>query len=365
MNSPCPIVHKLNCASDKPLVSLVLLDWSVRERFHALDWLSKQSIPRGRYEIIWIELYDRVVPAVVQKADIVLSLNQKGLYHKHVGYNIGLVHSGGAVITVCDSDAVFPPDFIASIVNMFELDQPCEPRSLVLMHYEWRTKSSYPDDLTDIEQLKDYTWQDLWPNVGACVSVRRKDAIALGGFDEHYSFRGYMCGPYDLAWRLINAGIPEVWHDPSVALWHFAHPDPTGSTTPFSMELWKEVADSHIDGHALTAVEAFSTGRTWVLKENPELHRLRMEQRVIGTEFEKKYSDMGLKHFSRWGRLELHTLVLLEPVRRRWLESPSKILRFLWVLAKRTRDLMRLFNGVAVKPLRDLLIRMKNSIKLP
>jgi hypothetical protein len=360
-----PTIHKRNLNSASPLVSLVLLDWSVRERFHALDWLSKQTVQRELYEIIWVELYDRVIPEAFEKADVLVTLHQEGIYHKHVGYNAGLVLARGAVVTICDSDAVFPTDFAASIIKMFELNQTGEPRSLVLMHYEWRSASTYPENLLSVDELPNYTWLDLWPNVGACMSVRCKDAISFGGFDEHRSFRGYMCGPYDLAWRLINAGIPEIWHDPSVALWHFAHPDPTGTTRPFSMELWKEITNSHIDGHALTAVEAFSTGRTWVLKENREVHRRRMEQRVVGTEFEKKYAAISLKHFSCWGRFKLRTAITLEPFRRRWLESSSRVLRGLWIIARGTRNLLRQLVRMASKPIRDLIAWIKNSIKVP
>jgi hypothetical protein len=129
--------------------------------------------------------------------------------------------------------------------------------------------------------------------------------LRFGGFDEHESYRGYLCGPYDLGWRLVNAGIPEVWHDESVALWHFAHPDPMRSFGgTFSRKGWREITYPHVDSHALKAVEAFSTGRVLPLRENPEVHALRMSQRKIGTEYEKRYSAMtGVDGFSRMDHL--------------------------------------------------------------
>ena len=39
-------------------LSIILLDWSVREYFQALHFLRKQSVPRDQYELIWVELYD-------------------------------------------------------------------------------------------------------------------------------------------------------------------------------------------------------------------------------------------------------------------------------------------------------------------
>ena len=43
------------------------------------------------------------------------------------------------------------------------------------------------------------------------MTVRKADAIRFGGFDEHADYRGYLCGPYELGWRLVNAGLPEVY----------------------------------------------------------------------------------------------------------------------------------------------------------
>jgi hypothetical protein len=173
------------------------------------------------------------------------------------------------------------------------------------MHYEWRTSLLYPDGLTDTETLKDRERWQWWPlivNEGACMTVRRADAIRFGGFDEHPSYKGYLCGPYDLGWRLINAGWPEVWHDEAVALWHFAHPDPIGTNgQQASLKQLLEKAYPHINGHALTAVEAFSTGRFQPLQENPDIWALRMRDRLIGSELETRYADLtGQGGYSPW-----------------------------------------------------------------
>ena len=225
------IVHK-NDSPPVPRLSFILLDWGCRERFNTLDWLCQQNVPKDQYELIWVELYDRVMDEVMEKADIVITCNQRGKYHKHKGYNIGLLQARGELICVCDSDAVFPPDFVQSVFSSFHIEEERPAFPLVLMHYEWRTSLLYPDGLTDTESLKDSSRWKWWPlivNEGACMTVRRSDAIRFGGFDEHRSYMGYLCGPYDLGWRLVNAGWPEIWHDESVALWHFAHPDPIGT----------------------------------------------------------------------------------------------------------------------------------------
>ncbi|MDP1771318.1 MAG: hypothetical protein Q8L15_03475 [Methylobacter sp.] len=312
------IVHK-NSAPTAPRLSFILLDWGCRERFTTLDWLNKQDIPRDQYELIWVELYDRVIDEVMEKADVVITCNQRGTYHKHIGYNIGLLQARGELICVCDSDAVFPADFVRSVFKSFGIEGRESAQPLVLMHYEWRTSLLYPDDLADAEELKDAERWQWWPlivNEGACVTVRRADAIRFGGFDEHSSYIGYLCGPYDLAWRLVNAGWPEIWHDSSVALWHFAHPDPIGTNgQKASLQQLMEKAHPHLHGHALTAVDAFSTGRFQPLQENPKIWDLRMKDRRIGSELESRYSNLtGPKGFSSW------------QVRKLWLSLAKEIL---------------------------------------
>jgi len=330
-------IHKKNTSDNLLKVSVILLDWSCRERFHTLDWLNNQDGPREQYELIWVELFDRVVREALDKADLVITCGQKGLYHKHIGYNIGLLHSKGKIITICDSDAVFPPDFIDSIIKSFNFTDASTPDSLVLMHHQWRSPALYPDELKDIIELQQYPWVDLWPNVGACMSIVKSDAIQYGGFDEHRSFRGYICGPYDLGWRLINTGLTEKWHDESIALWHFSHPDPPATYgQPFSLKLWREKSYSHIDHHALSAVEAFSTGRFLPLKENPEIFKMRMNQRKIGTKFEEKYARItNQKGFSIFQKLKFRVLFLLE--------LPKMIFRL--VIIRKSLQVLQIFLG--------------------
>ena len=329
-------VHKINEKIDSPKVSIILLDWECRERFHSLDWLSKQTIPRKYYELIWVELYNRVIPEVLEKTDVLITCGQKGLYHKHIGYNFGLLHAQGEVITICDSDAVFPPDFVFSIMKSFNMKSTDESSPTVLMHYELRTSFTYSEDLKDLKELKDKKWEwwPLHPNVGACMSVRKVDAIRFGGFDEHKSYRGYLCGPYDLAWRLINAGIPEIWHDTSTVIWHFAHPDPAGvnGIRP-TVKMLLEYTWPHVDLHAITAVQAFSTGRLLPLMENPKIFKLRMEERKIGTTFEEKYASMtGPNGFSRWQLIRLRFSLMFDILRTAILGGTY---RFLLVLLRK------------------------------
>src|SRR5690242_4241019 len=58
-------------STTRPKVSIILLDWSCRESFHAFEWLERQDVPRDQYEVIWVELHDRVAPEAMQHADVV------------------------------------------------------------------------------------------------------------------------------------------------------------------------------------------------------------------------------------------------------------------------------------------------------
>ena len=260
-------------------LSIILIDWSVRERFHALDWLVEQSVPRDQYEIIWTEWGTRKLPEISAKVDHHLVLgNTSGLYHKHQAINAGLAQSVGRVVTMCDSDAVFPPDFVQSVVSTFG-------ERKVLMHHEQRSDESYPDGAS-LEEIKAKHFVDLIPNTSACTSMLRRDAIGFGGVDEHEAYRGNLSGQLELVWRLVTSGVPEVWHD-SVFIYHFDHPGGSGR----GASLVERGPDSHESGmHNLIGVNGFGTGRLLPWVENPEIHRLRMAQRIIGTEMEKNYS---------------------------------------------------------------------------
>lgn len=281
-------VHKRRQRQEPVKVSVILLDWSCRESFHSFQWLANQTVPRDQYELIWVELFDRVPPEALEAADVVLTCHQQGMYHKHEGYNEGLLAASGQIITVCDSDAAFSQDYIESIIKVFRLDTGDDPSQVVLMHHEWRSPESYPARLSSVDQLPQFRWKELWPNVGASMSVAVRDAIRFGGFDEHPGYRGYLCGPYELGWRLVNAGLPEVWHQQSF-LFHFNHPHASQNDNEPG---WNEMLFPHVEHHAGLAVEAFSSGRVLPLQPNPEIQRQRMASRRIGTQFEVKYSRM-------------------------------------------------------------------------
>jgi len=52
-----------------PELSIVLLDWSCRESFHIFDYLSSQVVDRSKFEILWVEYYERRAKEIAAAMD--------------------------------------------------------------------------------------------------------------------------------------------------------------------------------------------------------------------------------------------------------------------------------------------------------
>lgn len=285
-----------NNGSAAPEVSFILLDWSCRESFHTLQYLSDQSVSRGRYEIIWIEYYGRRSPEIeagvkgcnwLQKPPvvdrwIVMEMPEEVCYHKHLMYNVGIVAARGKIVVFCDSDAIVTETFVESIIKSFEGD-----KDIVLHLDEVRNASKrfYP---FNYPSLRDVTGRGCvnWTNgvasglhavkdalhalnYGACMCALREDLIAIGGADEHADYVGHVCGPYEMTFRLSSAGKREVWHG-SEFLYHVWHPGTDGKNNYMGPHDGKNMSS--------TALEARKTRRVLPLVENTAIRMLRLRE---------------------------------------------------------------------------------------
>jgi len=225
-----------------PKLSIVLIDWSARESFHILKYLSEQTEPRDHYEIIWVEFYGSRA-AMRYEADkfIVLNIPERVCYHKHLLYNVGLSRARGEIVLFCDSDAIVRESFVSSILRAFE------QRTNIVLHLDQvrnHAKRFYPFSFPSIEDVLGkgcHNWRNGTTiglldttdplhrrNYGACMAARRADLIKIGGADEHFDYLGYICGPYDMTFRLVNAGVAELWH-PKEFTYHVWHPNEGGA----------------------------------------------------------------------------------------------------------------------------------------
>lgn len=268
----------------RPRVSLILLDWSVRESFHLLHYLARQDVPRDDFEVLAIEYYSRVSGAIRKFEDqvdswLLLEMPEDCYYHKHLMYNAGIVLARGDICVICDSDAMVKPGFIRTIAGAFEK----EP-NLVLHLDQFRNnrRDFYPFNYPDFEEvtgtgcinnaggttagLIDRRDPIHTRNYGACMCARRADLIVIGGADEHIDFVGHICGPYDMTFRLVNDGKQEIWH-PTEFLYHTWHPGQAG-------------VDNYLGPHdgrhvSTTSLAALGSRRVRPLLENPAIRRLR------------------------------------------------------------------------------------------
>ena len=234
-------------------VSIVLIDWSCRESFHALDYLNDQTVDRDAYEIIWIEYYKRREPEIMRRITgpqkeacpaldsyVIMEMPRSLCYHKHLMYNLGIVLASGDLVCIADSDALFRPTFVESVIRTFEENED------IVLHYDqvrnndrrfWPFRRPYFDDVTSLGCIN---WVNGRPlglvdtidplhtkNYGACMCARRDDLIAIGGADLHRDYLGHICGPYELTFRLRNFGRRELWHQ-SEWLYHVWHPGQGG-----------------------------------------------------------------------------------------------------------------------------------------
>jgi hypothetical protein len=261
-------------------LSVILIDWQVRESFHSLHYLNRQTADRDLYELIWLEFYEHRPDGLRQLAPrgldkwIVAGYPRDHVYHKHRLYNLGLLAAEGDLCVFCDSDALFTPNFVANLLRAFDET----PRAVVHLD-EIRNSDGrfYPFNYPTVEEVLGagcINWhvnvsRGLEPgremlhaaNYGACMAAPRADLLAIGGADEHVDYLGYVCGPYEMTFRLANAGVPERWLRDEY-LYHTWHPNESTGNADYQ--------GPH-DGLAMSllALEARAIGRTQPAVKNP------------------------------------------------------------------------------------------------
>jgi hypothetical protein len=324
------LFQRLPAAS--PKVSVILLDWSVRESLHSITYLNQQLARREDYELVWIEYYSRSYEQLVgmlpkdktsNRIDqwIMLGMPEDCYYHKHLMYNVGIAVSRGDIVCVCDSDAMFNDTFISTIISVFEENSRT---ALHLDEVRNNDKKFYPFNYPNLSEVigagavnwKNGTTTGLLDtvdplhtrNYGACFCAKRNELTKIGGADEHIGFVGHVCGPYDMTFRLVNNGCREIWHDTEF-IYHVWHPGQAGD---------KNLVGPHDGQHVSTiALDAAKEGRILPLKENAAIAALRngtapsAVDELIDLAIDPAYSEVLVEEqlertpiFNRWRQLE-------------------------------------------------------------
>ena len=283
-----------------PRLSLILLDWSVRESFHLLHYLRHQSVDRDQFEVIVIEFYSRIAEPLKQFADevdtwVLLEMPELCIYHKHLMYNCGLALAHGEVVVLCDSDAMVKDTFIETILCNFKNSE-----KIVLHLDQFRNvrRDLYPFKYPSFEEvlgegcinnvdgktagIVDRIDPLHSRNYGACMCARRADLIEIGGADEHIDYLGHICGPYEMTFRLLNNGFKEVW-DETEYLYHTWHPGQAGVDNYQGPHDGRQMSSS--------ALEALITGRIYPLVENETMRLIRNGDTLSSVSFEEHLID--------------------------------------------------------------------------
>lgn len=285
----CNLQLLVNNPKPRAKVSVILVDWGVRESFHSVRYLAKQTVPRDQYEVIWVEFYDRKPKELAQLARqsgrldkwLVMGYPDSTHYHKHRMYNAGIVLSEGDICVICDSDAIFTPTFIENLQKAFA-EEP--KRAVHVDEVRNYSKNFYPFNYPPLPRVLGTgcvnwtgvttTGLDNHPdmihsaNYGACMAARREDLIRIGGADEHLDYLGYICGPYELTFRLTHFGRREHWLR-NEYLYHVWHPNTSGCNIEY------RGPDDGM-GVSLRALRARDTGRIAPYLENPAMRQLRL-----------------------------------------------------------------------------------------
>lgn len=332
----------------QPKISLILLDWNVRESFHICHYLKKQTIPRDQFEIIVIEYYSQLTHAVKIFQDeidtiAVLGMPQECYYHKHLMYNIGFLISQGEILVICDSDAMVKSTFIASILQFFTENQNCV---LHLDQFRNHRTDFYPFSYPTFEEVigsgcinyhqgktigvRETTDLLHQRNYGSCFCCMRSDYLAIGGSDEHIDFVGHICGPYDLTFRLINFGKEEIWHQKEF-LYHTWHPGSDGvgeymgphdgynlSTTSLEV-IWSGRITPHVShplivklqkGEKITEADIVRGATNETHKKTTKLSFLQSSQNYAQNTYCKP--RMQIKPTSKWSRLQFSFIFIFQ-----------------------------------------------------
>jgi glycosyltransferase involved in cell wall biosynthesis len=287
----------LNRPSPGCKVSVILLDWGVRESFHTLEYLNRQTAARSDYELIWLEFYARKPEGLRRLVEsgvdgrpaldkwVVAGYPDEYLFNKHRLYNVGILASEGEICVICDSDAIFTPGFIERVIRAFQET----PRAVVHLDEvrNW-DPNYYPFRYPSLEEVRGemcFNWNGTVTkgidnsldmlheaNYGACMAARRDVLIEVGGADEHLDYLGYVCGPYEITFRLVNAGFEERWLRDEF-LYHTWHPNVNGINTDYH--------GPH-DGRMMStrALEARIVGRVRPCVESPWVARARGGERL-------------------------------------------------------------------------------------
>lgn len=220
-----------------PRMSIVMVDGGFRESYHAIDFFCQQSLPAEDYELIWVEYYDTVNPALAAQIAKypnarVITLNRSGVYHSSYCFNAGIAASRAELILIPDADLVVEPDMLQAVWEMHQTDE-----RLVMYLFRYEELEAQRQAAITLEHLQDVCVMKSPSNFGACLTVRKKWLTAINGYEQHPVFgTGFHANGQDVNTRFKNLGLPIMWH-PHIKLYHPWHPFTKAADDAYNRQL--------------------------------------------------------------------------------------------------------------------------------
>lgn len=128
--------------------------------------------------------------------------------------NVGVRRAESAFVMTTDVDMIFPPDFVAILLEHAAPDRVlyCSPYYL----------PQYFDDWAHLDRHIPQLQRGDRSQYGGCQCVPTALMQQIRGFDEYYRYWGIE--DIDLNYRLKRAGLHEVWLNDRTHLFHQWHP---------------------------------------------------------------------------------------------------------------------------------------------
>lgn len=217
--------------SKTPKISVIVYDGSFRERFFQLDSLEEQTISQDVFQYIWVENFHTIDDQLREKlrnsslAFKLITLNRDISYHLSKCVNCGIREADADIVAVADADTYFEPDVLRqtlahhksnpySVLYIRRFDEPQPPMLR-------KQEITLPRLVVRCELLAEN-------NFGGFMSIRKKNYIESGGYEEHPIFSGSdSAGALDLKTRFENMGLFWRWH-PELKVYHICHENAFG-----------------------------------------------------------------------------------------------------------------------------------------
>lgn len=214
----------MSSMNSTPKMSIVMVDGSFRESYHAIDFFCQQDLPPDEYELIWVEYYDKVNPALAAEVAKypnarIITLGRTGVYHSSYCFNAGIAASRGELVLIPDADLVAEPDMLRAVWDMHQTDD-----RLVMYLFRYEEPEELHQAVPTLDHLQRVCTMTSPSNFGACLTVRKRWLETINGYEQHDVFgTGFHANGQDINTRFKNLGLPVMWH-PRIKLYHPWHP---------------------------------------------------------------------------------------------------------------------------------------------